>query len=129
TLQPFVERDHQVKMQDMHLHRLPWPADVLRALGETQVELRVTLSYFIEPNPARRGWKYRHRYASHGLRFDVQTATEDVDDFRARVNKQARAEEEEDSSYSGDSSEWQLGWQRRHRGSIHRDTWTGTAAA
>lgn len=129
TLQPFVERDNQVKMRDMHLHTLPWPADALRALGEAQVELRVTLSYFIEPNPARRGWKYRHRYASHGLRFDVQTPTEDVDDFRARVNKQARAEEEEETSYAGDSTEWQLGWQRRHRGSIHSDMWTGTAAA
>lgn len=33
TLQPFVERDKQVKMRDMHLHKLPWPADALRALG------------------------------------------------------------------------------------------------
>jgi hypothetical protein len=126
TMQPFVDSENRVKTRDMHLHKLPWPADALRALGEVQVELRVTLSYFVEPNPARRGWKYRHRYASYGLRFDVQAPTEEVDDFRARVNKLARAEEEEET-YASDTTDWQLGWQRRHRGSLHSDTWTGTA--
>ena len=28
---------------------LPWPNDVLADLGETEVQLRVTLSYFVEP--------------------------------------------------------------------------------
>ena len=55
----------------MHLHDLPWPRDVLEDLGETPVEMRVTLSYFIEPNPSRRGHRSRYRYESHGLRFDV----------------------------------------------------------
>lgn len=42
-------------LRDMHLHRLPWPLKELESLGETQVEMRVTLSYFIEPNPSERG--------------------------------------------------------------------------
>lgn len=96
-------------------------------LGATQVELRVTLSYFIEPNPGERGWKYRHRYQSHGLRFDVQTATESLQEFRARVNRAARDEETDRTPSS--SSEWELGPQIRHRGSLHRDSWRGIAAA
>ena len=66
------------KTREMHLHRMPWPTEVLRELADQDVRLRVTLSYFVEPNPARRGWRARHRYASHGLRFDgVYTAIAD----------------------------------------------------
>src|SRR5260370_7141976 len=78
----------------MPLHRLPWPLDELEPLGDQIVEMRVTLSYFIEPNPSARGVKSRYRYESHGLRFDVKRAVESEDDFRARVNAAARAEEE-----------------------------------
>jgi hypothetical protein len=34
----------------MHLHRLPWPKEALQAVGDQDVTLRVTLSYFVEPN-------------------------------------------------------------------------------
>ncbi len=49
--------------------------DELADLGEVPVRLRVTLSYFIEPNPTRRGWGRRYRYASHGLRFELKRPT------------------------------------------------------
>ena len=45
------------KLREMHLHELPWPRQVLRDMGAIPVRLRVTLSYFIEPNPTRRGWR------------------------------------------------------------------------
>src|SRR5436190_1934394 len=38
------------KTQEMHLHQLPWPREVLQDLGDQDVTLRVTLSYFVEPN-------------------------------------------------------------------------------
>jgi Subtilase family len=125
--QPFSEGASGITMNEMHLHTLPWPREQLRELGSTEVELRVTLSYFIEPNPGERGWKYRHRYQSHALRFDVQTATESLEEFRARVNRVARDEETERTP--SDTPEWLLGPTIRHRGSIHRDSWMGTAAA
>ncbi len=87
----------------------------------------MTLSYFVEPNPARRGWKRRHRYASHGLRFDVKTPTESVEDFRKRLNQRA-LEDDEERPDTSDSSGWFLGEQARNRGSIHSDFWVGTAA-
>jgi hypothetical protein len=102
---------------------------VLRDLRETSVKLRVTLSYFIEPNPARRGWKGRYRYASHALRFEVKTPTETEEEFKRRVNIAARADEDEDQGYQGDAADWELGPQLRHLGSIHSDWWEGTASA
>ncbi len=126
-LKPFLKDGSQIKTQDMHLHNIPWPEEVLEALGERQVEMRVTLSYFIEPNPGRRGWKYRHRYSSHGLRFAVKLPTESPDEFRKRVNKAAREEEEGRVSRGYDAG-WVLGSQLRDRGSIHSDRWHGPAA-
>ncbi len=89
------------------------------------MDCRITLSYFIEPNPGERGWTRRHRYASHGLRFALKRSAETLDEFRARINKAVEAEE---SGLAIDSSDdWFLG-QLRDAGSIHSDMWHGTAA-
>ena len=57
-LNPFQrEGKKQPTLRDMNLHRLPWPLAELEALGETPVEMRVTLSYFIEPNPSARDFR------------------------------------------------------------------------
>jgi hypothetical protein len=85
-LQPFWKDGGSIKTRHMNLHEFPWPRTELEQLGETEVELRVTLSYFVEPNPGERGWLRRHRYASHALRFAVKRALESVDDFRRRIN-------------------------------------------
>jgi len=115
------------KTRDMRLHRLPWPSAELVALGEMPVQFRITLSYFVEPNPGERGWTRRHRYASHNLRFAVKRATETVDDFRRRINLAAQNEEEGVSSPSSAGEDnWLLGT-IRNRGSLHSDWWSGTA--
>lgn len=123
SIRPFAEG----KMRELHFFKLPWPRDVLAELGPTPVRLRITLSYFIEPNPGRRGWKKRHRYASHGLRFDVKGPTESPEEFRKRLNKKALEEDEAKPSTGGDSSEWYLG-QARNRGSLHSDILSCNAA-
>lgn len=114
-------------LRDMHLHELPWPMEELEQLRDTTVEMRVTLSYFIEPNPSARGHGGRYRYESHALRFDVRRPTESTPDFRRRINRAARAEEE-GTRVSSDDSQWLIGTQARHRGSLHSDIWRGTAA-
>jgi len=132
TIHPFrLERSKgktEAKSNEMHLHRIPWPADVLASLGEANVRMRVTLSYFIEPKPGQRGKTRRYRYASHGLRFDVKTAAESESEFLARINRSLREEDEEPSSQS-DSRRWRIGPQVRSRGSIHSDVWDGSAVA
>ncbi len=123
SLQPFEKH----RMNELKLHALPWPSEVLESMGEEQVKLRVTLSYFIEPSPARRGWKNRYKYQSHGLRFAVKRAAEDDMDFYKRINA-ARRSEDEAAPGAGSDPGWVLGYQSRFRGSIHSDTWVGTAA-
>jgi hypothetical protein len=125
VIHPF---DGEGRTREMHLHDLPWPKDELAALGESPVRMRVTLSYFIEPNPGRRGWVRRYSYASHGLRFDVRRATESTEDFRKRVNARAREENERRPQSDGDASEWFFGPDQRTAGSLHTDIWRGTAA-
>ncbi|MCC7000474.1 MAG: S8 family peptidase [Deltaproteobacteria bacterium] len=123
-LSPFANK----KMKELHIHELPWPTDVLAALGETAAQVRVTLSYFIEPNPASTGWQRRHRYASHGFRFELNTPTESVSDFRKRLNELALDEDEEAPKAPDRQEGWFLGEDIRSRGSLHSDYWVGTAA-
>jgi hypothetical protein len=127
-IQPFRIEGTQAKTNEMHLHGIPWPSDVLSGLGEIPVRMRVTLSYFIEPKPGQRGPGRRYRYASHGLRFEVKTALETEAEFLARINTAAREAEDAPSNSSSDSAEWLIGPRSRSRGSIHSDVWIGNAA-
>ncbi len=128
TLVPFKRRESgSVVAREMHVHSLPWPQEALEVLGETPVEMRVTLSYFIEPNPSRRGVTSRYRYESHGLRFDVKRPLETINAFRGRISAAARDDKYESGGGGGDPS-WLIGTQGRHRGSIHGDIWRGSAA-
>lgn len=128
SLQPFYkEKGVGIKTRDMHLHELTWPKEALQELGEAPVILTATLSYFIEPNPSARGVKGRYNYQSHGLRFDVKRPLETRDQFRARINDRVNREED-GSSIGGGDPQWLIGANERHRGSIHKDIWTGTAA-
>ena len=128
TLHPFLRVGSRPPvLRDMQLHRLPWPLEVLEDLGDEPVEMRVTLSYFIEPNPSSRGVRSRYRYESHGLRFDVKRPRESVTDFKSRINLAARNEEEGIRSTSTDPA-WLIGPQQRHKGSIHGDIWKGMAS-
>ncbi len=128
TLQPFKKNPGTSPTNcHMHVHKLPWPISILEKLGEAQVEMRVTLSYFIEPNPSKRGIRSRYRYESHGLRFDVKRPAESLDEFRARINVAVR-ESDNGSPNSATDSAWLIGTQNRHKGSLHSDVWRGNAA-
>jgi hypothetical protein len=122
---PFDGPDHAARR--FRLHRLPWPAETLRELAETAVELRVTLSYFIEPTASRRGWRRRYAYASHGLRFELKAPLERPADFVSRINRDAQDEEAGVRPASG-SDRWFVGNNQRNLGSLHQDIWEGTGA-
>ncbi len=127
-IQPFEKDGSKYRTKDMHLYRLPWPQDVLLELGEAEVEMRITLSYFVEPGPGKIGWKDRYRYASHAFRFELNSSTEPEEDFVRRINKAARDEENEKPDSSSPSEHWTLGPQARNNGSVHSDIWTGSAS-
>ncbi|MEQ1622885.1 MAG: S8 family serine peptidase [Methylococcales bacterium] len=121
------EKGESVKTRDMNLHSLPWPKEELEALGATTVQMRVTLSYFIEPNPSARGTASKFHYPSCRLRFDVRRALESTEDFLARISAAIILVEDEQQISTKDP-DWKLGDQNRHKGSLHQDIWEGTAA-
>ncbi len=139
-LQPFCKRKDNIAMNQMKVHPLPWPTETLQDLGSTEVEMKVTLSYFIEPNPSARPPTSRYRYESHGLRFDVKRSTESETDFRRRVNQLLREKADDEgqmdssermknyNTVQGDNRNWLIGPIQRHKGSLHSDIWRGSAA-
>ncbi|HEU5081313.1 MAG TPA: S8 family peptidase [Opitutaceae bacterium] len=127
--QPFKKEGSVFKTNEMRFHNLPWPKDALEALGAAHVEMRVTLSYFIEPNPGTRLTTERYRYGSCHLRFEVQRPLESEQAFRERINRSDRIDPDDyESSGDAETNEWLVGPKARSRGSIHQDTWRGTAA-
>ncbi|WP_344328625.1 S8 family peptidase [Aeromicrobium halocynthiae] len=112
----------EFKAPAFRLHDLPWPTEVLQDLGDAQVDLRVTLSYFIEPTASRRGWRRRYSYTSHHLRFEVQDPLETESQFVQRVNHDARTEEA-GGRPGGGQVRWLVGANQRNLGSLHQDVW------
>ncbi len=133
TIQPFAFKikdgrtTSKTETEDVHFYKLPWPKDLLLSLGNLQVKLKITLSYFIEPGAGAIGWKDKYRYSSFGLRFDINNVSETLEQFKKRINKAAREEDEVISGNSG-SDRWKIGSNNRSSGSIHSDYWEGTAA-
>ena len=129
-IQPYRKLDGSYKTNEMHLYTLPWPKDELRRLPDkAKVKMRVTLSYFIEPGPGEIGWKNKYRYASFGLRFDVNNPLENADQFKKRINSFIDDNEESSNEKNSKSASdfWLLGG-GSDKGSIHSDIWSGTAA-
>lgn len=130
TIRPYEREGNSNvgKAREMNLHALPWPKAELDSLGHIDVRMRVTLSYFVEPNPSSRGWTGRYAYPSHGLRFAVRRPEDSIETFRKRINKRARDEGEKPVSLSTESG-WFFGAkQQQSSGSLHTDIWTGPAA-
>ncbi|HKN29920.1 MAG TPA: hypothetical protein VJY34_19390 [Roseiarcus sp.] len=98
----------------------------LIALGNTDVVMRVTLSYFIEPSPGARGWTSRFGYQSHCLRFAVRNQLETETAFVERINKFVRDEDYEAPGLSDPG--WTFGRLNSlaSLGSVP-DTWKGRA--
>ena len=127
TIRPFENGSSSKKVREMNLHELPWPQQQLESLGSTRVRLRVTLSYFIEPNPSNRGWNGRYAYPSYGLRFASKRQDETLGKFRERINKRSRTPNTVLTSHSVDKN-WLLGADQQQKpGSLHTDIWIGPA--
>ncbi len=127
-LQPYLKKNGSVLQNEMHVHTLPWPKKLLLEYEETTVRMKVTLSYYIEPGPGEIGWKDKYRYPSCGLLFDVNNPMEDRINFMKRISKAVWEDENDRAKVKNDSERWLLGANNRNVGSIHSDTWEGTAS-
>lgn len=122
-LRPYKrEPDKGVTLKEMKSFRLPWPDSALRALGGTDVEMRCTLSYFVQPDLHSAGLERWQYYPSHGLKFDIQRHDESEDRAMRRLNRAVSTQDPQ-----GDDDGWILGWRKRGRGTLHHDVWRGPA--
>ena len=136
-IKPYKLDDGEIKTNEIHYYEFPWPKEILESLGETNVTLRVTLSYFIEPNPGDRGYTTKYAYQSTALKFSLINSGEDFDNFKIRTNKINQDNLKEnlgvDKLDSGEydkntgSSRWALGADTVFKGSIHSNYWNGSA--
>ncbi|WIW50358.1 S8 family peptidase (plasmid) [Bradyrhizobium sp. 62B] len=125
-IQPF-KLDGQRKFNECHYYTLPIPADLLERLENEPVELKITLSYFVEPNPGLSANVVPQRYQSHGLRFDLRRKGESLDTFKKRVNAAEREDPKKGPRVEADDNRWLLGPDSISAGSIHCDVWSGPA--
>ena len=125
-IQPFaINADGRTAVfNEMHFYDLPWPKAILEQLENKIVTMKVTLSYFIEPNLTGKAATRPDTYRSFGLRFAMKKRTETREHFRSRLS----------ASQAGDGTEaavetscWLLGPKAIQAGSLHCDLWRGHA--
>lgn len=94
----------------------------MHAIGSAEVDLTVTLSFFVEPtdNLTRRS------YAGGRLRWDLQGPTETADGFRARINKVVH---DQGVTPGTGSYSWEIPADDRSRGTLQHDRTRVSAAA
>ncbi|OJH59957.1 hypothetical protein BA725_10085 [Agrobacterium pusense] len=125
AIQPFRLKG-QREFNECHYYQLPLPAAILEDLQNAVVELKVTLSYFVDPNPGFSANVDPQRYQSFGLRFDLQRRGELAERFKQRVNA-AEREGGARAPIHADDARWMFGPGSISAGSLHCDVWSGPA--
>lgn len=125
-IQPFLLKGTR-KFNECHYYDLPLPNAALEQLNNEIVELKITLSYFIDPNPGLSANIDPQRYQSFGLRFDLRRKNEPIDTFHERVNAAEREDPKIGPQVEPDDDRWLLGPKGISAGSLHCDVWKGPA--
>ncbi len=141
VIQPYAMGAGAAVYNEVHFYDLPWPKIALVDLGDHSVTLKITLSYFIEPNLTGKGATRPETYRSFGLRFALKKRRESEEDFRGRLSQlkadgDVEVDEDEWDSKGGDGGEekddagsnWLLGPKAVSAGSLHCDIWRGKAS-
>lgn len=123
-IHPFDGNSKKCRFDNMHILELPWPKDLLENMGEVEVKMKVTLSFYIQPAPGAKTRLNKYAYPSSLLRFDVKTAEESYEQFEKRISHVFQ--DGVDKSLN-DTGRWQIGIQRRNRGSVISDSFVDSA--
>ncbi len=123
---PTTKTTEPKERRKVKLYRLPIPESLLAA-ADADVELRVTLSYFAEPN------KFG-RTVLHGLdlKWYMQGPQESEDEFLQRINVLKRPKSPDGKRIkvaTKQSFDWDVRTQRRSRGTVQTDRWRGKMSA
>jgi hypothetical protein len=120
-IRPYRLDDSNVKYNEFHLYEIPWPTQVLQdQLFDQEVTIKVTLSYFIEPNPGAREYAKSFSYHSHALEFKLIKEDETPAEFKRRVSAAAEMEEDADRPDLRDE-DWTIKERVRSKGSVKKD--------
>lgn len=114
-----TETNHRRKVK---LYKVPLPESLLTD-EDPEVELRVTLSYFAEPNKFG-----RRTYHGLDLKWDMQGPQETEEAFKQRINALMRPTNDEGKRVKVEktkSFKWEVGIERRSRGTVQSDRWRG----
>ena len=120
---PYWEKDGSNTYNQLHFYDLPWPTEVLEQMGEENVKIRITLSYYVKPSPGYAGRSNKYRYPSATLHFDLKSASESMEEFLCRRNKS-----EGEKRTDNDTNRWTIKQQRREQGTVQSDWIECTAA-
>lgn len=126
-IQPFTapEGGGAGVFNEVHFYDLPWPRETLQAIFDGTVTMKVTLSYFVEPNLSGRAATRPDTYRSFGLRFALKRRRESRRQFKQRYS---RALAEDRLPTGGTEPDyWLLGPNAISAGSLHCDLWRGKA--
>jgi hypothetical protein len=120
-INPYKLEKSIVKYNEYHLYEIPWPTAVLQdQLFDQEVTIKVTLSYFIEPNPGAREYARNFSYHSHSLDFKLIKSSETPAEFQRRVSASADMEDDAESPDLRDE-DWTIKERVRSKGSIKKD--------
>ncbi len=114
-----TETKHRRKVK---LYKLPLPESLLTD-DDPEVQLRVTLSYFTEPNKFG-----RRTYHGLDLKWDMQGPQESDEGFKQRINALLRPTDDEGKRLKIEKTKsfnWDVGIERRSRGTVQSDRWRG----
>lgn len=128
TIQPYRRAQSGPVFNECHYYPLPWPRRVLEEQADQQFRLKVTLSYFVEPNPGKSAAIDPQRYQSFGLRFDLKRPRETVNQFKERTNADERHDPQRAGYPAVQDENWVLGASSISAGSLHCDVWRGSGA-
>lgn len=119
-LKPYQLNGSNVRYNEFHLYEIPWPTEVLQdQLFDQNVTIKVTLSYFIEPNPGAREYAKSFSYHSHSLDFKLIKEDETPGEFKRRISAAAESEDDERPDLS--EEDWTIKERVRSKGSIKKD--------
>lgn len=122
------KKSNSVGFNECHYYPLSWPRALLEQYADNDFILKVTLSYFIEPNPGRAAAIDPQKYQSFGLRFDLKRSQETAIQFRTGINAEETLPAEVAAATRPNDSGWVFGSSSISAGSIHCDQWVGSGA-
>lgn len=128
TIQPYRKKPTGVGFNECHYYPLPWPKPILEQYADRDFVLKITLSYFVEPNPGRSAATDPQKYQSFGLRFDLKRADETEAQYRRWINAEEDTPAALGRTRNPDDTGWVFGPTGVSAGSIHCDEWRGSGA-